>query len=146
MEAAEKTDEARPSGYVTRKLQGALDRLRTALAGNHLRRLAQRIERIELLAEARHAFMPVIGRDVQEVVGRILDRLHDLRMRVPGAAHADAAHEVEKAVAVHIPYFGPASLRHDEGVVAREGGSDDSAVARQQCLGFGSWQRHADTR
>ena len=51
--------------------------------------------------------LPVVARDVQEVFRGTLHRLHDLRVRVPGAAHGDAGGEVEEAVAVDVPDFVP---------------------------------------
>src|SRR5580700_6617124 len=58
-----------------------------------------------------------------------------------GAAHADAAHEVEEAVAVDVPDFRAAPPGHDERVVAREGRRNDGAIALEQRPGFGTRQR-----
>ena len=43
--------------------------------------------------------VPVVARDVQEFVRRILDRLDDLRMRMTGRTNGNTAHEVEEAIA-----------------------------------------------
>jgi hypothetical protein len=88
--------------------------------------------------------MPVIGGDVQKIVRGVLDCLHDLRVGVPGADDADAAHEIEVAVAVHVPDLRPAALRHDERIVARVGRRGDRAVARDERRGAGPRQWHAN--
>ena len=62
--------------------------------------------------------------------GGVLHRLHHLRMRVAGAAHRDAGGEVEEAVAVDVPDFGAAAVRHHERIVARIRGRDHLGVAR----------------
>ena len=67
-------------------------------------------------------------------------------MGVTGAADTDAAHEVEKAVAVHVPDFGAAPLGDDERVIAWIGGRRDRAVARDERLGLGAGQRHVNVR
>ena len=81
---------------------------------------------------------------MQKIVRGVLDRLHDLRVGVPGADDADATHEIEVAVAVHVPDLSAAALRHDERIVARVGGRGDRAVARDQRRGAGAGQWHAN--
>jgi len=46
-----------------------------------------------------------IRRDVQELLGLLLDGLDHFRVGVAGGVDGDAGHEVEKTVAVHIPDF-----------------------------------------
>jgi len=79
---------------------------------------------------------------VQEILGRVPDRLHHLRVGVTGAADADAAHEVEETVAIDVPDLGATTLGDDEGIVAWIRGSGDGAVACDERLGLGSGKRH----
>src|SRR6185312_13063131 len=98
----------------------------------------------DTLAEARHALVPVVAGDVQEVVGGILDGLYHLRVRMAGAAHGDAGGEIEEAVAVDVPDLHATAPGHDEGVVTRIGGRADRAVALEERAGLGSGQLGAD--
>ncbi len=81
--------------------------------------------------------MPVVARDMQELVSGLLDRLHHMRMTVAGT-HGNAGSEVQKAVAVHVPDLDALAVRHDEWIVARVRRRSDQRVALEQCLCFGS--------
>ena len=129
VEAAEEPDEARPPGDVARQLQRAFHRLGAGLADEAHRRFAQRRHGGEAFAQPGHLLVPVVAGDVQEFRGGILHRLDHLRVRMAGGAHRDAGHEVEEAVAVHVPHLGAAAVRHHERVVARVRGRDHLGVA-----------------
>jgi hypothetical protein len=91
-------------------------------------------------ASAGHPLVPVIARDVQELRGRLLHRAHDLRMGVPRRADRDAGREIKKAIAVDVPDFGSAAMRHDERVVARIRRRAHARVARDHGPRLGSGQ------
>src|SRR5579872_2555664 len=121
MESAEEADESRPPRDIARKLQSSFHGFGAALAQQYLRRLTQRIQSIDLLGQPRHAFVPIVTRDMQEIVRRILDGLNYGRMRVSGAANGDAGRKIEESVAIDIPDFGPPPFRDHERIVARIG-------------------------
>ena len=98
------------------------------------------------LGERGHLLVPVIARDVQELAGCVLHRLHDARVRVARRADRDAGGEIEEAVAVHVPGFRALGVRDHEGVVARVGGRGDLRVALDHGAGLRSRQRHLDVR
>jgi hypothetical protein len=144
VEAAEKADVARAPGDVARELDRAFDRFRAALAEEVHHRLAHRVQRVELLRQRDLALVPVVARDVQELVGRFLDRVDHDGMTVTGRAHRDAGGEVEKAIAVDVPHFRTLAVGHDEWIVARIGRRDDLRVAPDHRFGLRSRQRGAD--
>src|SRR5258708_21409559 len=79
VETTEKADEARASTDITRQFQGAFYRFGAGLAEETEHRLSHRRERIDFLAQCDLPFMRKIRRNVQELIGRILDRLNHLR-------------------------------------------------------------------
>jgi hypothetical protein len=97
---------------------------------------ADRIQRRDLLAERDLVLVPVVAGDVHELLRRLGDRLHDLRVTVPGGAHGDARHEIEEAVAVHVPRFRAFGMRDHEWIVARVGRRHDQRVALEHRLGL----------
>jgi hypothetical protein len=121
VESAEEADEARAPGDIARQLDRRLDRLGAGLAQEAHRRLAHGCDARQAFAEPDHLLVPVVAGDMQELFGGALHRPDDLRMRVAGAAHRDAGGEVEEAIAVDVPHFRPAAVRHHEGIVARIG-------------------------
>ena len=131
---------------VARQLERALHRLGAALADEAHHRLAHRLDARACARPAAPVLVPVVAGDVQELVGRLLDRLHHLRVRMPGGAHGDAGREVEEAVAVHVPDLGAAAVRHHERIVARIRGRDDVGVARKQRAGLGAGKFGLDVR
>ena len=134
LEAAEKADEPRPARDITGELDRCFDGFGAALAAEDLHRLAHRVELVDLLGKTRHALMPVIARDVQEIIRRVLYGLHHLRVRVASTADGNARGKIEVTVTVYVPYFDPATLGHYERVVAHERWRADEPVALEQCL------------
>ena len=132
--------------HVARELQRALDRLRAGLAEEAHARLADRHDRGEALGERGHLLVPVVARDVQELAGRVLHRLHDARVRVAGRADRDAGREIEEAVAVDVPGLRALAVRDHERVVARVGGRGDLRVALDHGAGLRARQVHLDVR
>ena len=108
------------SGHVARELDRALDRLRAGLAEEAHDRLTHRRHFGQPLGQPRHVLVPVVARDVQELVGRRLDRVDDLRVGVARGAHGDACNEIQEPVAVDVPDLGAAAMRHHERIVARD--------------------------
>ena len=134
MKAAEESDEARTTRDVTRELQRTFDGFRAALAEKAHHRLAHRIDRVESLGERRLPLVPVVARDMQKLISRILDRLHDMRMTVTGRAHSDARREIEKPITVDIPHFGTPAVRHHERIVTRVGRRSHAHIAIENRL------------
>src|SRR6478735_3993833 len=114
MEASEEPDKTAAAGHVARQLERTFHRFGAALAEEAQRRLAHRRERVHLLCQRDLPLVPVVARDVQEFVRRILDRLDHLRMRMPGRANSNTGHEVEETIAVDVPHFGALAVRDDE--------------------------------
>ncbi len=146
VEAAEEGDDPLPARDVARELQRALDRFGAGLAEEAHAGLAERHDRGQPLRERRHFLVPVVARDVQELRSRILHRLDDTRVRMPGRADRDAGREIEEAVAVHVPGLGAAGVRHHERVVARIGRRGDLAVALDHRARLGSGQLGLNVR
>ena len=115
VEPAQEADEPAPAGDVPRELDGAFDRFGSALGEEAHDRLAHRIELVDPFAEAHLALVPVVRRDVDELVRGVLDGLDHLRMAVARAAHGDARREIQEAVAIHVPHFRAPAVIHDEG-------------------------------
>ncbi len=115
---------------VARELDRRFDGFGARLAEEAHHRFAHRRERGQAFRERRHALVPEVARDVQELGGRLLHGAHDFRMRVPGRAHRDAGGEVEEPVAVDVPDLRAPAVRHDERVVARVRRRADGDVAR----------------
>jgi hypothetical protein len=70
-------------------------------------------ELVEPLGEAHLAFMPVVGRDVQEFFRSVLDGLDHRRMAVARAANRDPGRKIQEAIAVDIPHYRALTMRHD---------------------------------
>src|SRR5262249_11543098 len=146
MEGAKKADEARAPRDVAGELEGRLDRFRAALADEYLRRLTDRVEPDDPLAQARHALVIETVRDVEEVLARFPDCLHHLGVAMTGAADRDAGGEVEKAVAIDVPDFRAAAVRNDERVIPHQRGATDFPIALDQRARLGARQLGADVR
>ena len=144
MESAEEADEARASADVARELERAFDGLGAGLAEEAHGRLAERRSLRDALAEPDHFLVPEIARDVHELAGRLADGGDHLRMRVAGRAHRDAGAEIEEAVAVDVPHFRAAAMRHHERIVARIGRRDHRLVARNHGTRLGAGQLGLD--
>ncbi len=78
--------------------------------------------------------MPVIARDVQKIVRRILDGLDNLRMSVSRTTDGNPGREVEEAVAIDVPNFRSTTFRHYKGIVTGIRGRADETVAFDQRL------------
>ena len=120
VKSAKETNEATASRDVPCELERAFHRFCATLAHEaHHRLTAHRLQVTDTLAESDLPFVPVVARDVEETLRRVGDRLHHVRVRVTCRTDGDAGCEVEEAIAIHIPHFGAASVRHHERVVAR---------------------------
>ncbi len=146
VEAAQEAEEAGPPRHVARQLEGTLHGLGSGLAEEAHRGLGHRCERGDPLAEAHLALVPVVRADVEELVGGLLDLCDHVRVAVARRADGDPGREVEEAVAVDVPDFDPAAVRHHERVVARVRGRDDTGVALDDRARLGSRQLGADVR
>src|SRR5204863_9740574 len=80
VESTEKSDKARASANIPRQFQCAFYRFGAGLAEETEHRLPHRRERIDLFSECDLLFVRKIRRNVQELIGRILDRLNHLRV------------------------------------------------------------------
>src|SRR5438105_8569707 len=80
VESTEKSDEARASTDIARQFQCAFHRFSAGLAEETEHWLAHRRERIYFFAECDLLFMRKIRRNVEELIGRILDRLNHQRV------------------------------------------------------------------
>ncbi len=146
VETAQKPDEAAPSRGVARQFQSRFHALGAGLREEAHDRLLHGRQNIETLRQLDLALVPVVRRNVQELVRGILDGLNHRRVAMAGAAHRDAGGEIQKAVAVHIPDFRTLAVRHDEGIVARIGRRDDERIAREQLSSLGARQIGFDVR
>ena len=104
MERAEERDDVRPLGGVAGELDRGLDDLRAGVAEVGPRLAAS----IGAISARRRQAVGVdrqveVGRgEVDELGGLLLDRGHDLRVRVAGRGDRDAGGEVEEEVAVDV--------------------------------------------
>ena len=111
-------DHRRAPRCITRQLDGPFDCLGSrvgqedALLGRPGGHLGQ------TFAERRHPFVVEVGTaDVEEVGRRVLDRLHHVRMSVPGRGDRDARHEVQIAIAVDVLHHHPLAAGDGEGIL-----------------------------
>src|SRR5690606_23875783 len=83
------------------------------------------------------------GADVEELLRRILDGLHHLRVRVTGRRHGDARHEVEEAVPIDVVHPGPLAAVDDQGVLLDVARGAVAEVPRNDLLALGAarWTR-----
>src|SRR5437773_210089 len=88
----------------TRDLDGVPDRLRSRGEEDGLGRA---LDRSDLAQALRQAEVGLVVHDLERGVRRVLElfphRLHDARVRVADVHHADAAGEVDVALAAHVP-------------------------------------------
>src|SRR5436305_13281307 len=61
-----------------------------------------------------------------------------------GAAHGNAGGKIQEPIAVNVPDFDTATMRHHERVLARIRGRYHFGVAGQECPRFGSGQFGSD--
>src|SRR5438034_11262494 len=61
-----------------------------------------------------------------------------------GAAHGNAGGKIQEPIAVNVPDFDTATMRHHERVLARIRGRYHFGVAGQECSRFGSRQFGSD--
>ena len=111
VEAAEEADEVRPPGVIAGQLDGRLDRLGARVGHEADRGFLERGDLVQLLGQVDPYLVIEVGRDVDELVGLLLDGLHHLGMGVAGGGDGDAGGEVEEAIAVHVQHFGAAAVR-----------------------------------
>ena len=73
---------------------------------------------------------------MDEFLCLLLYGLDDFRVGVTGRNYCDTAHEIQKAVAIHIPYLSTFAVIHHERISARIGWGDDIVIALDQRLSF----------
>src|SRR3989442_14760678 len=61
-----------------------------------------------------------------------------------GAADGNAGGEIQESIAVNVPDFDTATMRHHERVLARIGGRYHFGIAGQECPRFGAGQFGSD--
>ena len=143
VEPALEADHGRPARVAARELDGVLDGLGARVEERGLRRAGERSERrqplgvldVDLVRDDRE-----VG--VEEARGLLLHRRDDARVGVADGEAADAAREVDEAVAVDVGHGRAAPVRdHDRQVEAERIGDDallplgDLARARAWDLG-----------
>jgi hypothetical protein len=130
MEGADKADEPRPPRGITCELDRGLDAFgaRVGIKDAHI--FFHRRDLVDLFAQADHRVVVIVGRDMDEFCGLLLDGLDDFGMRVAGGKHGDAGGEINVAVAVHVPTFSALAMIHDERVIAWVGRRRVLLVAR----------------
>ena len=146
VESAKKSDEPRAPGYVARELERGLHRLGAGLAEKAHDRLAHWRQGGDLFAKRDLRFVPIIRRDVQKPIRGAFDCGDNFRVSVAGRTHGDARGEIQEAIAIDIPDFRTAAVRHDEWIIARIRRRDDCRVAFDQRARFRTRQLGSDTR
>ena len=141
VEAAAEGDHARPAGMGAGDLHRVLHRFGAGGEEGGLVRLASLAATADQRVQPRGEFdIGRVGRDLEGGVGDALQlashRRHYPRVVVAGVQHADAADEIEKALAVHVPHLGAkAALQHD--------GVRGEDAARHVAVAFGEHRRRA---
>src|SRR4029077_6105286 len=87
---------------------------------------------------------PEIRRNVQKLICRLFDRLNYTWVGVTGATDCNAGGEIQKTIAVHVPDFHAATMRHDKWIVPRTAGRNHFGIAGKECTRFGSGQLGPD--
>jgi len=131
VEAAVKANKARPVGMVARQFDGGLYRLRAGVGHEAQRVFFEGRDLVQFFAEQHPLLVIEIGRDVNKLLGLLLDGFDHGRVTVARGADGDAGGEVQEAVAVHVPGFAAAAVVHDEPIIARIGGGNRGRIARQ---------------
>src|ERR1051325_1159065 len=103
MKCAHKGDQMFSVAGEARELQRRFDGFRPGVRKKYFLRSGPRSELREFLREPRHRFIvEIAAADMQKLSCLFLDRLNDLRMRMPRARHRDSGHEIEEKVPVNI--------------------------------------------
>ena len=114
VETAQETNEALPPGVIARRLDGPLHSLRARVAQEDIGRLIKGRNLVQALAQLHPLGMVEVGRNVQELLGLLLNRAHDVRVAVARRIDGNAGHKVEVAVAVDVEDLRAAPVVHDK--------------------------------
>jgi len=94
VKTAEETDKTRPPRHITRQFEGAFNALRTGLRKETHRRLPHGRNFGNTFAETDLRLVPIIRRNMQEILRRIGHGCDHLRMTVTSATDGDAGDEI----------------------------------------------------
>ncbi len=119
VEGAGEADEVGPPGVVAGEFNGGLDRFGARVGHKGLGFLPEGSDLVQLFCQLDPFLVVEIRRNMNELLGLVLDGLDHLGMAVTGGDDGDASGEVEEAVAVHIPDLGALAVVHDKGDTAR---------------------------
>ena len=142
VEGAGEADEVGAPRVIARQLDGRLDGLGAGIGQERHRGLVERRHLVQLLGQFDHLGVVEVRGDVDELRGLLLDGLDHLGMRVPGGCDGDARHEIQKAIAVHVPDLGAFAVVDDERISARVGGRDHGRIALEIRAGLRPGQFH----
>jgi len=76
---------------------------------------------------------------VNEFFNLFLDGFDDSGMAVTGGIYSNASSKIQKAVAVHIPYFRSFTVIHDKGIAAGVGWRNNLFITFNHPFGVWSW-------
>jgi hypothetical protein len=97
---------------------------------------------VELLAQLDPLLVVEVGRDVDELLGLLLNGADHLGVAVAGGANGNSGGEVEEVIVVHVPHVRALAVVHHKGVVTRVRGRDGNRIALQNCPRLGP--RHVE--
>jgi hypothetical protein len=140
MEAAQESDDVRPTGRPTRQLDRGLDRFGAAVAEIGPCAALEGRESGESLAQLGVDRQIEVGcAEVDELGGLACDRVDDLRVRVAGRGDRDARGEIEKEVAVDVLDGDPLTANRNDRIRPRETSRGPRLVVGDvgACLGAG---------
>ena len=83
--------------------------------------------------------MVKIGRDVDELLGLILDGFHHLWVAVTGGGDRNAGGKIQETIAIDIPHFAAATVIHHKWITTRVRGGDNGLISFDEAPGFWSW-------
>jgi hypothetical protein len=135
VERAPEGDDPGLAGRASGQLDGAVDCFGAAVAEEHLGIAQERRQAGDRLA--RPDVGPVLEDDrrVEQRVDLRVDRVHDVRVAVPGVGDGDARTEVEVAATIDVPHERPGGALRHHVEVARQHRGDRLVVAGEPRVG-----------
>jgi hypothetical protein len=133
VEGVEEAHDVLTSGRVARELDRRLHGLGSGVREEAPHRPRHRRDAVEVLADLHVDREEEVARGVvDQLRGLLLDRLHDLRMTVPGGGDRDPRVQVQEAIAVDVLDHRAGGALRDERIRARERGARDLPVPLDQ--------------
>jgi len=97
---------------------------------------------VQLLSQLDHALVVEVTGDVNKLVSRILDRLHNHGVAMPRGGNCNTGGKVNETMAVYIPYLTAPPVGHDKGIGTPIGLGNGLSIALHDIPAPGTGEYH----